>query len=135
MTIEAKDSPAFDITSIATGKSMQAEVPFNDKVTVIVKHISRERISTLLKQSTKITFDNRHQKIEDVDNIKFGELLGVEAIAGWTGLESEGATFPCTDENKRLLMRKWTDFAKFISDICTDLEALLDAEKEAVRKN
>jgi hypothetical protein len=126
----------FDVTSIATGKKLQVEVTYNDQVTVTINHVHREKLADLIKQATKTTFDRRsHSKEEIFDAINFGELLGVEAIADWTGLESEGKPFPCTDENKRLLMRTWTDFAKFVSDTCTDLETLNEAEQASVRKN
>jgi hypothetical protein len=126
----------FDITALASGKDLTAKVQFNDEVTVTVKYVPREKFADLINRATVTTFDRKsHQKQESLDNLKFGELLGQEAVVDWDGLLNEGKPFPCTPENVALLMRKWSEFARFVSDVSTDLERIVEAEKESERKN
>jgi hypothetical protein len=125
----------FDVTALTGTEELLAWVPFNDDVTVQVRHVSREELAGILRQATVVSFDNKHQKQTEIDNLKYGELLGLAAIKDWKGLVTGTAEFPCTPENIRILMRKWADFAKFISDLSSDLERLVQAEKETERKN
>lgn len=125
----------FDVSSICSNEDMVVWVPYNDMVTVGIKHIPREKLSGMLKQATKTTWDKHHQPEQTVDSIKYGELVGEAAIEGWTGLMVGDQELPCTSENKKLLMRKWTNFAKFVSEYSSDLDRLIEIEKESARKN
>ena len=125
----------FDITALAGGKEMVADVRFNDQVKLKIRYVSREKFADLINQATTATWDRKHQKQETLDSLKFGELLGCEAVVEWDGLVMEGKLFPCTPENISILMRKWTEFARFVSDVCTDLERIVEVDKEAIRKN
>ena len=116
------------------GDSLQVWVDFNTEIRVKLRHISREEMATITRKATVSEFVN-HQKREKLDDLKYGELIGLAAIADWSGLVLGDEPFPCTPENIKLLMLKWGDFAKFISDFSTDFERLVAAEKEAERKN
>lgn len=129
------DSKGLDISGLIGTNEIEVWVEYSSEVFVLVRHVSREALTAILKKATKTTFDHKHQKQEEIDNIRYGELIGEAAIADWTGLRAGSEVFPCTPENIHLLMRKWADFAKFISDVSSDLERLIDAEKESVRKN
>lgn len=130
------EKTGFDCTAVMEtgGDSLKVWVDFNDQLKVLINYIPRKRISEIVKQSTRTTFQN-HQRVEDYDNIKFGELLGVEAVADWDGPLANGEPIPCTPENIKKFMRNWTDFAKFISTVSIDLEQLVAQEKENARKN
>lgn len=125
----------FDVTTLLTDADVAVWTEFNDEVRVKVRHVSREEQAQILKRATTISFDNRHQKQESIDMLKYGELVGQAAILEWSGLVASGAPLPCNPANIALLMRKWADFAKFVSDICSDLERLVAADRETVRKN
>lgn len=125
----------FDVSSICAAEDFTAWVPYNDQVAVLVRHIPREKLSGILRQATKTTWDQKHQPENNVDNIKYGELIGEAAIVDWTGLIIDDKPFPCTKENRGILMRKWGSFAKFISDLSSDIERLMESQQEAVRKN
>jgi hypothetical protein len=116
------------------GDGLQVWVDFNDEVRVKLRYISREEMAGIIKKSTVIEFVN-HQKRETLDNLKYGELVGLAAIADWSGLVQGSEPFPCTPENVKQLMRLWGDFAKFVSDFSSDFERLVAADKEAERKN
>ncbi len=125
----------FDVSTLVRNSKKQVVAKFNDQVSVTVNFVPRDCFAGFVKQASKTTWDRDHQPVETFDNLKFGELLGVEAIAGWDGLVVDGEPLPCTPENIKLLMRKWSDFAKFVSSVCTDLERLMDLEMENERKN
>lgn len=125
----------FDVSSIRSADDLTVWVPYNDEVSVQLKHIPREALAGILKQATRTTWDKAHQPENTIDNIKYGELVGDAAIMDWAGLRDGDREFPCTQENKRLLMRKWANFAKFVSDLSSDLDRLVESEKESARKN
>ena len=125
----------FDVSSIRNTADFAVWVEYNDDVSVLIKHVPRESLAGILKQATRTTWDKHHQPENSVDNIKYGELVGDAAIVDWTGLVDGDQPFPCTQENKKLLMRKWTNFAKFVSDLSSDLDRLMESEKESARKN
>lgn len=126
---------SFDVSALMGQQELKVWLEYNTDVKVQVRHISRETFADLVGKATTVQFDRRHQKSEELDNLKFGELLGVEAIVDWSGLVVGDQPFPCTADNIKKLMRSWVDFARFIADVCTDLERLVTAEKEAARKN
>jgi hypothetical protein len=134
-TTSPTPSLGFDVSSLMDGGKLQVTVPYNEQVNVIINHVSRERQSALMRAATKTTWDTHHQAQETFDPILFGQLLGLEAIGGWDGLVIGETPLDCTPENIKLLMRRWTDFAKFVSTLCSDLERLVALEKAAVAKN
>jgi hypothetical protein len=125
----------FDISSINSAENLTVWVEYNDQVSVLLRHITREDLAGILKRATRTTWDKQHQPEELIDNIKYGELVGDAAIVDWTGLLDAGQAFPCTPENKALVMRKWSNFAKFVSDLSSDLDRMVEIEKDVVRKN
>ena len=125
----------FDVSAL-TGKELKVWVDYNEVVKVLVRPVTRERYLAILAEATIAKFDNKtHLKSSELDSLKLGGLLGEAVIVDWSGLVDSGEPFLCTQENRALLMRSWVDFAKFISDIATDLERMVTAEKESERKN
>ena len=111
-----------------------AWVKFGEDVTVEVKHISREELREIYKKATKVTFAN-HQKGEEFDPVKADALLGRASIRNWSGFTDGDQEFPCTPENIELLMRRHNAFAKFINDVCVDIDYLIREEQAAAAKN
>lgn len=125
-----------DISALIDSPERTFLVEYNDEITVTLRAISREQMNTLLQQATVTRFNrSTHQKESDFDHLAYGESIGRAAIVAWTGLEAGGQPFPCTPDNAGLIMRRWADFAKFVADSSSDLERLIEAEKELVRKN
>lgn len=110
------------------------EVPFDDTVTVQLRHVSREELREIYKKATTTKFVN-HQKTEQFDSIKGDCLLGQAAIRGWSGVKDGDQDAPCTPEAIDLLMTRHNAFARFINDTVGDLQALIEQEREAERKN
>lgn len=124
------------INSIVKDPEQLFKVQFNDEVALTLRYVSREQLDRMLRQATITSFNrSSHQKESDFDHLLYGELLGRAAIVDWSGLEVDDQPYPCTPDNAALLMRRWTGFAKFVSDMCSDLECLIDGEKEQIRKN
>jgi len=127
---------AFDVTALVDNQERTFLIEYNDEITVTLRCISREQMNDMLKQATITKFNrSTHQKEHDFDHMLYGDLIGKAAIEDWSGLEVNGQPFPCLPDNITILMRRWADFAKFVADACSDLERLIDAEQELIRKN
>jgi hypothetical protein len=120
--------------SLVTRPQVSVWCKFGDDAEVRVKHITREALMAIYKKATKINFNN-HQKTEEFDPIKADVLLGQAAIEEWKGFENGEDIFPCTPENIEIMMRKHGSFAKFINEVCVDIELLDRVEKEQAQKN
>lgn len=125
----------FDVSALLGTDELLVWVDYSDEVKLQLRHVTRETMAGILKKATVVSFDGKHQKRSEVDQMLYGELIGLAALVDWQGLVAGGKPLACTAENIRTLMRKWSDFAKFVSEICDDLERLKEAEKEIVRKN
>lgn len=126
----------FDISALMDKAKHPVWVRYNDDVRVAICHLTRERFAELLAEATTHSIDGRTgQKTEILDNLKLGELVGIDAISDWEGLVVVGTPFPCNADNIRTLMRKWSDFARFVSSIANNLDRLVEAEKETTAKN
>lgn len=117
-----------------TDTSRTYSIPFNDTVTVQLRHISRDELLSISKQCRITRFVN-HQKVEEIDSVKGDCLLGRAVIKGWSGIKAGDEDALCTPDNIDLVMTRHNTFAKFINDICTDIDTLVQEEQEAERKN
>lgn len=122
-----------DITSL-TRDTFSAWVPFADGVDVKVRHMTRERLRDIYRTATTVKLVNREKK-EEFDAVLADVLLGREAVEDWKGFSANGAPFPCTPDNVEILIRRHKDFASFVNDTCTDLETLMQREKDEAEKN
>jgi len=109
-------------------------VPFDDAVTIHLRHITREELRNIYKQATTIRFVN-HAKTEEFDHVKADCLLGRAAIKDWEGIKNGDQDAPCTPEFIDLLMSRHNTFARFINDISVDIDQLVQEERQAERKN
>ena len=109
-------------------------VPFLDGK-VLIRYLSREELLTLNKQATRTAWDKGHQPQKEHDPVRADILLARKAVKGWEGFIMNGQDYPYTPENCDFLMTKWVDFARFVNEACTDLQALMDAEKAESEKN
>jgi hypothetical protein len=112
----------------------QVWVPFQD-AEVLVRYVSLDGLRNIAKKATRITWDRRHRKVEELDPGESNRLLGREAVRGWKGITMEGEEYPYTPENCDFLMQRWAEFSRFVNDVCVDLQGLMDAEREEKVKN
>lgn len=113
---------------------VRATVPFED-AEVEIRYVSRKEILQIIKTATKIRFNSKHQKEEDIDSEISNRLMGAAAVVGWNGFTKGGEEYPFTPENRDALMDTWGEFCTFVNNICTDLTALVEAGREDGRKN
>ena len=129
-------SAGFNIAAVVGGDKLSVWVPFIDGCEVKINYVSRGELREIAKRATKTSFDPKsHQKIEEIDWDKRDQELGLLAVDDWKGFVNGDQPFSCTQENIKAMMANWSIFAKFVGDICVDLEALIETEKEAARKN
>jgi len=117
----------------AVKKEFSVWCPFGD-AKVHIRHISREELKGIYKKATRIEFV-KGAKTEQTDSVKADCLLGRAAVLDWEGFTEGDQDFPCTKENIDTLMKGYNAFARFVNDMCADLDALVEIEKEAERKN
>jgi len=126
----------FDVSAVINGSNLSAWVPFGESSRVKIRYIPRDKLREISAKSMTVNFDPKtRQKREEVDPLKWDTLLGKEAIEDWDGFVTGDNVCPCTPENIELFMSRWSEFAKFIGDVCVDLENLQAADLEAARKN
>jgi hypothetical protein len=113
----------------------EVTVPFGEDASVLIRHVTREELLSIRKKATKTNWDRKHQREESFDPVEADVLLGRAAVRGWKGITMNDEDFPYTPENCDFLMRKWTEFARFVNDACVDLGGLVKAEREAREKN
>lgn len=115
------------------------QVPYGDppdQAVISIRYLARDRFSEVVQKATKITYHPKtHQREEKSDYAEASRLIGEAAVVGWTGISVEGQEFPFTPDNRDLLMRRHHGFSKLIMDVCTDLDALVQIERENVRGN
>ena len=132
----SKQVLGFDVSALMDATKRPVWVPYSDEVKVAINHVTREKYAELVEEATTISIDGRtNLRSETLDNLKLGELIGLAAIADWSGLVVGAEPFPCTPENIKVLMRKWSDFARFVASHCNNLDRLMEIEKEAKKKN
>lgn len=115
-------------------EDFRAWIPFMD-AEVLIRHVSMGELREIAKLATRTTWDRKHQKTEEMDAGESNRLLGRAAVHGWKGLTMNGQEYPYSPENCDFLMSKWLEFSRFVNDVCTDLQALVEGELEEIRKN
>lgn len=114
----------------------QAWVEFGDGVAVLVRFVPRDELVAIGKKAVIVTFDPKTKKeSRDYDVIGADVMIAKAAIVDWRGLTLDGAAFPCTPENIELLITKWSEFSKFVSNACVDIGLLTAAQAEETEKN
>ncbi|MDR2018569.1 MAG: hypothetical protein LBQ00_06840 [Syntrophobacterales bacterium] len=114
-------------------ETFEVWTPFLDGK-VKIRYVSRAELFTINSQATRNTWDKGHQLQKEHDPIKADIFLGRAAVKGWEGFTMNGEAYPYTEQNCDFLMGKWVDFARFVNEICIDLQALMDAEAAAEEK-
>jgi len=110
-----------------------AWLEFTDGVQVKLRYVSPQQFAHWRKVASRRRL--RGGRIfEELDEGKLDEILCDEVILDWRGITEDGQPFPCTRENKRLLMQHWTEFALWVNEQCMRLEAFTQAKEEEEQK-
>jgi hypothetical protein len=102
---------------------------------ILIRYVSRSELFAIAKQSTKRSWDRRHQPIEEVDYDESNRSVGRAAVRGWENITMEGKDFPYTPENCDFLMTRWGEFSRFVNEACIDLQGLVAEERMQKEKN
>jgi hypothetical protein len=105
-------------------------IPFIEDSEVLIRYVSREELQEIKRNATKISWDRKNEPSEEFDSLRADLLLGRAAVRGWKGLTMNGEEFPYSPENCDLLMRKWTEFAKFVGEASMDIARLQEEGKK-----
>jgi hypothetical protein len=100
---------------------------------VQVAFVPLDEVNRIQSEATATTIIEG-RVIQELDNVKYAELLADAAVRDWKGLRNGDEDFPYSREHARLLMRKWGAFHKFVTDACVSLMRLTrEAKREAVK--
>jgi len=115
----------------------QVWVPFMGDAEVLIQYVSLDSLRRLMTKAmmTKILWDGKPRKNSEVDAVEANRMLGRAAVRGWKNITMENEDYPYSPENCDFLMSHWLEFSRFVNDICIDLQALMEAEKEQKIKN
>jgi hypothetical protein len=115
-----------DITQTLKASEEGIWVDWKDGVSVKLR-MSPELLQKIRKTCTKKIMDKGVIR-EELDAEHFDEMLNEQVILDWKGITNEGKPFPCTPENKALLMKKSVAFSTFINQACLELENVKESE-------
>jgi hypothetical protein len=110
-------------------------VRFADDAEVLIRYLSPEDLREIAKKATRISWDRKHRKVDEVDVMESNRLLGRTAVRNWKGITMEGKEFAYTPGNCDFLMQRWHEFSKFVGDACVDLQTLMEEERQQMEKN
>lgn len=124
-----------DISALKKDR-FQAWVPFDDEVKILIRFVPRDELVAIGKKAVVVTLDPKTKKeSRDYDVIAADVMIAKAAVVDWDGLTLDGEPFPCTAENIELLVSKWGEFSKFISNACVDVGLLAVKQQEQAEKN
>ncbi len=136
MDLQEQEKSTKQITGIAS---------FEGKFDVEISYTDKEEMQRTLEKCRK-TIYIKHQAKEEIDQDKLLDELS-KRIISWDGLTigiaativpidippgAKDTVVPCTEKNKRYLLKKAYGFDMFVQSVSTDLGAL---KRESERKN
>jgi ribonucleotide reductase beta subunit family protein with ferritin-like domain len=65
-----------------------------------IRYINDDEVKEVLDQSTDVSFDKRHQKDKEIDNMKFNRKMTKMAIVGWKPFKRSGLRYLISPEKK-----------------------------------
>jgi hypothetical protein len=122
-----------DISALKN-EDFEVWMPFMD-AEVALRYLDIEELRKVQKQATKISWDRKGAKEEDLDSSELSRLLGRAAVRGWRGITMEGQPYAYTPEHCDFLMSRWLEFATFVADAALDLGKLVEAQERGKEKN
>ena len=101
---------------------------------VLLRHVALHELMDIRTHATRRTWDGSGAVSEQLDANEANRLLGRAALRGWRGITMKGQDYPFTADNAELLMTRWLEFSRFVSDMSANLTALVQAQAESVEK-
>lgn len=121
---------------LVPSKATEVEYPGLDGFKIDVVFMTRESLISIRKKATKVTFKNRQQPAEELDDELFLKLYVGSCIKGWKGLklsyleqlapvdvsgQDPDTQLAYDEDNALFLMKSSSNFDAFISETVTDL--------------
>lgn len=117
-------------------KNIEVWFPYVEDAEVLCGHLSQREYDEITAACTERKINRKTGNTEIIrDDKKFRSLLARAVVKDWRGLTDDGADFPCNPENIDYLMEESTEFRLLVQSAPMSLEQMLEAEREAVRKN
>lgn len=117
-----------DIAAIGE-RDFEVWVPFHD-ARVLMRYVGLDELRAIQASATRRSLEQGSEISEDLDHREAGRLLGRASVRDWEGFTLNGEEFPWSRENCDLLMDRWTEFARFVSDTALDLARIERARSE-----
>ncbi len=121
-------------------ETLEVWVPFLD-AEVLLRYVGLDELRQLRSKCVTRRWDRAPdggapaEPIEETDHARANRLLGRAAVRGWKGFTHEGDEFLFNPDNCDLLMGRWTEFSRFVGEVCMDLIKLEQARTRGAKKN
>lgn len=105
---------------------------------ICIRTCGIDDIKEIRKQTikTKRVFRDGKVYVDEEPNLDLqNEMTWDKCIVDWKNFEDEGVVFPCTKENKMLLMGQSIPFAKRVTECITELSKSENEIEEIIEKN
>jgi hypothetical protein len=116
--------------------------PMGEGMDVLMRYVPQDEYDALSEACTESTIDPATlQRTKTRDNEKFRKELAKAETLDWRGVfngkddAGKEVPYPCTPENIEILVQKWTEYRMLVMGTPLQLAAMLEAEREAERKN
>ena len=107
---------------------IKAWVPFSEDTKVQLAYITRDELKKIMREATILEVEKgKHVEREDDDLLD--ELMAIKAVQGWDGFTANGKPYLCTPENIKTLMKKFTEFGRFVRTESVDLSNFIEKKK------
>lgn len=106
----------------------------DDTPEILCGYLSQKEYDEAREKATAYKGEGQ-QRTAETDEKKMRRLISRQIVRDWRGLEDDGSPYPCTPENIDYLMEVCTEFRMLVMGAPMSLAAMLQAEKEALRKN
>jgi len=123
---------------VETKLAPPVEIDFKDGAKVKFRIPSRITQRDIIKKATIRTAkieDGKAYPYEYIDEFLYQDLWIDQWIAGWSGLEEDGKSIPCTLEKKMLIYMNDEGFRTFVNETIAKLMKAEDTAKEDAEKN
>jgi hypothetical protein len=138
-----ENKKGFDVGAILD-EEFSAWVDFVEGAELHIRYLSPDRINEINKRVEKPKKDNKGrvkknkrtgETIPHIDPVEANVALCKNAIIDWRGLVLDGEEYPCNDENKEKLARRYGLLVETVMEVCDDLEELKKAKDKAIEGN
>ena len=113
---------------------IKAWVPFSEDSKVQLAYITRDELKKIMREATILEVEKgKHVEREDDDLLD--ELIALKAVKDWEGFTVKGKPYPCIPENIKTLMKKFTEFGRFVRTESINLSNFIEKKKAEKKVN